>query len=83
MQISITGKQIEIGEALKTYVEEKLSSAVNKYFDRAIKAHVVFSKEAHLFRADVVVNEGTGHANKEGYVQTSDPYCTHSSLRYQ
>lgn len=60
MQTSVSGKQIAIGAALQEHVKERLTKAVTKYFDRAINADVVFSKEAHLFRADLLVNEGTG-----------------------
>lgn len=60
MQIQVSGKKIDIGEALQTHVKERLNKGVSKYFEHAIHAEVVFSREAHLFRADVHVNEGTG-----------------------
>lgn len=60
MQINVSGKQIDIGSALQEYVSEKIEQGVTKYFDRAVKAEVVFSKESHLNRADILVNEGTG-----------------------
>ena len=60
MQIKVSGKQIDVGSALTTHVEERLLKGVGKYFDKAIKASVVFSKESHLNCANIVVNEGTG-----------------------
>lgn len=60
MQIAVSGKQIDIGEALQTYVKGELPKSVTKYFEAAVSANVVFSKEGHLLRADIVVNEGTG-----------------------
>lgn len=60
MQISISGKQIDIGSSLQEHVKDRLEKGVKKYFDRAVNSNVVFSKEAHLFRADILVNEGTG-----------------------
>lgn len=60
MKIKITGKNMKVGSALKEYTETTLEGAVSKYFDRAIVADVVFCKEAHLFSADIIVNEGTG-----------------------
>lgn len=59
MQVAVTGKQIDVGEALQTYVRGELPKSVNKYFDAAVGASVVFSKESHLFRVDIIVNEGT------------------------
>jgi ribosomal subunit interface protein len=61
MQIVVSGKQIDIGIALKEYVEAELQAAVTKYFEDAICADVVFSKsKRHLFRVDIMVNDGTG-----------------------
>lgn len=61
MQVSISGQKIQIGEALKEYVEEQLALNTTKYFEDAVSATVQFSKERHLFIAQVVVNEGTGN----------------------
>ena len=60
MQIQVSGKKMDVGEALTTHVKERLLKGVGKYFEHAINAEVVFSKEAHLLRADIHVNEGTG-----------------------
>ncbi|MCB2082219.1 MAG: ribosome-associated translation inhibitor RaiA [Hyphomicrobiales bacterium] len=60
MKISVTGKQIDVGAALQDYVESNLAGSVGKYFDRAINAEVVFSKQRNMFIVDILVNEGTG-----------------------
>ncbi len=60
MQIQVSGKSIKIGDSLKSHVEGRLEQGISKYFDKAIDANVVFSKESHLYRVDVIVNEGTG-----------------------
>ena len=60
MQIQVSGKKLDIGEAFTTHVKERLTKGVSKYFEHAILADVVISREAHLFRADIHVNEGTG-----------------------
>lgn len=76
MQIKITGKNMNVGNALKEYVETSLDGAVSKYFDRAIDADVVFYKEAHLFCADIIVNEGTGTGVMiRGQGQEADVYA--------
>src|SRR5205807_5895670 len=46
MQLSVTGKQTEIGEALRRHIEGSLGSILDKYFKTAIEAHVIVSKEA-------------------------------------
>ena len=60
MQLSVTGKQTEIGEALRRHVEGGLGSILGKYFKTAIEAHVIFSKEAHLSRAEISIHIGRG-----------------------
>ena len=60
MQLTVTGKQIDTGAALRQHVEASLGAILGKYFKTAIEAHVVFSKEAHLSRADVAIHIGRG-----------------------
>ena len=60
MDISIKGKQVDVGEALREHVEENLGSAVTKFFDRALAATVMISREAHLFRVDISVHARRG-----------------------
>ena len=60
MQLNVTGKQIEIGEALRRHVEGSLGSILDKYFKTAIEAHVMVSKEAHLSRAEISIHIGRG-----------------------
>jgi ribosomal subunit interface protein len=60
MQLTVTGKQIDVGEALRRHVEASLGSILGKYFKTAIEAHVVVSKEAHLSRAEVSLHIGRG-----------------------
>jgi len=70
MQILVKGKQVDVGDALRGYVEERLENGVAKYFDNAIDATVVISRDAHQFRTDCTVHVGTGiHAKSHA---TSD-----------
>jgi ribosomal subunit interface protein len=60
MQLTVTGKQIDTGTMLRQHVEASLGAILGKYFKTAIEAHVVFSKEAHLSRAEVAIHIGRG-----------------------
>jgi ribosomal subunit interface protein len=60
MQLTITGKQTDTGDALRRHVEASLGSILEKYFKTAIEAHVVFSKEAHMSRAEISIHIGRG-----------------------
>ena len=60
MKVSVSGKQLELGEALKRHVSERLASVVAKYYDNAIEGHVIFRHEAHLIRSECLIHVGTG-----------------------
>lgn len=60
MQLSIKGKQLDVGDSLRLHVETNLKETIEKYFNAPLDAHVTFSREAHLFRADISVHAGRG-----------------------
>lgn len=60
MQISITSKQIDLGDSLKGYVDENLSKVVLKYFEKPINVNVSFSREGDFIRADISVHPISG-----------------------
>jgi ribosomal subunit interface protein len=47
MQLTIQGKQLDVGNALRTHVEEKLSDLNSKYFNHGTFASVTFAREGH------------------------------------
>lgn len=60
MRYQISGKQIDIGEALQIHVKEELGTAVAKYAERPTDANVVFSKSASEFVCEAIVHLSTG-----------------------
>ncbi|HUT49928.1 MAG TPA: ribosome-associated translation inhibitor RaiA [Alphaproteobacteria bacterium] len=60
MQLSVTGKQIDIGQALQEHVTDVLNDAVEKYFGSAMDGAVVFSREAQDIHAEISVHVGKG-----------------------
>jgi ribosomal subunit interface protein len=56
MRLSVSGKQIDVGDALRQHVGDSLDAIIDKYFGKAIEAHVVFSREASQLRADISVH---------------------------
>lgn len=56
MQVSVNGKQLDIGQALRERAERELAAVVEKYFDHASSAQVTFTRESGLFRADVQIH---------------------------
>jgi len=73
MQLSVKGKQIDVGDALRTHVETQLKDITGKYFSESLDAHVTFSREAHLFRADITVHAGRG-ITLQANANASEPY---------
>jgi len=60
MRYQISGKQIDIGEALQTHVKTELDVVVQKYAERPIDAQVIFSKSAHEYVCEATVHLSTG-----------------------
>lgn len=73
MTISVTGKQLSVGDALRSHVEAGLTGLAEKYFDHMIEAAAVFSREAHLYRADLSVHVGHG-ISFTAEAEADDPY---------
>ncbi|HET8728141.1 MAG TPA: ribosome-associated translation inhibitor RaiA [Alphaproteobacteria bacterium] len=58
MQLSVKGKQLDVGDTLRSHVADNLAVIASKYFGNPIEASVVFSREARLYRADLSVHIG-------------------------
>lgn len=58
MDIRISGHQVDVGDALKTHVQDRLQGIADKYFSRAISAEVTFGKGPHDvgFGCDIVAH---------------------------
>jgi ribosomal subunit interface protein len=61
MAIRISGKNLDIGAALRAQVEERVAAALAKYSDGgAGSGHVTVSRDGGGFRTDCVINLGSG-----------------------
>jgi len=60
MQVQVTGKQVDVGEALRARVADELSGSIGKFFDRGGGADVVVSREGHAFKVDCAVTLASG-----------------------
>ncbi|EPX87663.1 SSU ribosomal protein S30P/sigma 54 modulation protein [Rubellimicrobium thermophilum DSM 16684] len=60
MRIEVSGKQIDIGEALQTHVTQEVTAVAGKYAGRPTDAKVTFSRDAHLFCCEISVHLSTG-----------------------
>ena len=61
MQVQVTGKHVDVCEALRARVSDELVSSIGKYFDReGGGADVVVSREGHSFKVDCAVTLASG-----------------------
>ncbi|MBL8770522.1 MAG: ribosome-associated translation inhibitor RaiA [Phenylobacterium sp.] len=61
MQVQVTGKHVDVGEALRSRVADELSNSISKYFDRdGGGADVVVSREGAAFKVDCAVTLASG-----------------------
>ena len=84
MQITVSGKQVDVGDALRTHIEKRLNEGVSKYIDRMTHITVVVSRESHMFRVDINGNTGTstgtiikGKGDSEDVYAAFDVAATH------
>ena len=60
MPFRVSGKNIDIGEALRTRVTERIAETMAKYFDGGYAGHVTIGKEGYGFRTECVIHLDSG-----------------------
>jgi ribosomal subunit interface protein len=60
MQLSVSGKHIDVGDTLRGHVSAALATTAERYFGSAIEAKVLFARERHLFHSDISVHAARG-----------------------
>nr|WP_295745110.1 ribosome-associated translation inhibitor RaiA [uncultured Acidocella sp.] len=60
MQLTVSGKQVELSDALRVHVDKQLGTITAKYFDHALEAQVTFSKARSFFTCDINLHAGRG-----------------------
>lgn len=73
MQIKVTGKNLDVGDALRQHVETNIEGVVTKYFDHAIDANVTLSRQNHFYRVDISAHIGRG-IDIQSHAEGNDPY---------
>ena len=75
MAIRVSGKNLDIGESLRSQVETRVTAALAKYADGRGSGHVVVSRDGSGFRTECVVNLGSG-MTLESAGSASDAYAS-------
>jgi len=75
MSLRVSGKNINIGEALRTHITQRLEQTASKYFDGGISGHVTIAPEGSGYRADCSLHLTSGIVlQADGRAQ--EPYAT-------
>jgi ribosomal subunit interface protein len=60
MQFRVSGRNIDVGEALRTRINARVADATAKYFDGGFSGHVTIGKEGFGFRTECVIHLDSG-----------------------
>jgi putative sigma-54 modulation protein len=60
MPFRVSGKNIDVGDALRGRVNQRIADATAKYFDGGYSGHVTIGKEGFGFRTECVVHLDSG-----------------------
>ncbi len=60
MHITVSGKQVDLSDALRVHVANHLDVISTKYFDHALEANVTFSRARSFFTCDINVHAARG-----------------------
>ncbi len=60
MSIRVSGKNLDVGEALRSQVEARVQAAIAKYSEGDGSGHVIVSRDGAGFRTECMINLGSG-----------------------
>jgi ribosomal subunit interface protein len=60
MTFRVSGKNIDVGEALRTRINARIAETVGKYFDGGYTGHATVCKEGYGFKTECAIHLDTG-----------------------
>ncbi|MDJ0930940.1 ribosome-associated translation inhibitor RaiA [Breoghania sp.] len=60
MTLQISGKNVDVGDSMRTHVEERIDDALSKYFDSGYDATVTLGREGSGYRSECKIRLDTG-----------------------
>jgi ribosomal subunit interface protein len=75
MTIRVSGKSINVGEALRGRVSERTDEVLRKYFDGNYSGHITLSKDGFGFRTDCALHLDSG-VTLEAESNAADAYAS-------
>jgi len=75
MPLRVSGKNLDIGEALRARVGERVADALSKYFDGGYSGHITIEKEGFGFRTECALHLDSG-ITLEAQAMAPDAYLS-------
>ena len=75
MTFRVSGKNLDIGPALRERVNARLVEALGKYFDRGYSGHVTVAKDGFGFRTECAIHLDSG-VTLEAEAMAADAYAS-------
>ncbi len=60
MALRISGKNVDVGDALRVHITDRIEDALSKYFTGGFTGHVTLSREGAGFKSECTVHLDTG-----------------------
>ena len=74
MALRVSGKNIDVGEALRQRISDRVSEVVAKYFDGGWSGHVTFAREGSGFRSECMLHLDSG-VNLQAHGNAQEAYA--------
>ena len=74
MQVQVSGKHMDVGDALRTRITDELTTSIGKYFERGGAADVVVAQDGHEIRVDCRIHLDSGQ-NLESHGNAGDAHA--------
>jgi ribosomal subunit interface protein len=56
MSFRVSGKNLDVGDALRTRINARIGEAISKYFDGGYSGHVTIARDGSGFRTECAVH---------------------------
>lgn len=75
MPLRVSGKNLDVGEALRQRVSDRVAGAMGKYFDGGWSGHVTVAREGSGYRSDCALHLDSGTI-LQAHAAAQDPYSS-------
>lgn len=74
MQVQVSGKHMDVGDALRSRITDEITNSIGRYFERGGAADVTVAQDGHEIRVDCRIHLDTGQ-NLESHGNAVDAHA--------